>query len=435
MEAYACLLAFVITALAARHSLGWGLVAVAAVGYVQGVFRANYLGWLSVFFFDSAVLALYLSVMVRPLRPAAQEILRPLHHWLLALFFWPLLICLVPLQSYLIQLIGLRAAVWFLPFIVIGCRCGPRDLITLTRGLAVLNLLALLVAIYLYVAGVGALFPRNTFTQLIYMSNDVAGYTAHRIPATFANAHAYGTTMLMTLPLLIGRAWVAQIFLRERLLLLSGALAAGLGVFLCGARTPVVLLLMALLLLLLLSGLSFRLLALLGILMGIVGFFVAHDVRMQRFLTMTDAEVVAQRLQLSANHKFWDLLVEYPAGAGLGRAWGTSIPSFLRHQAKPPIGLENEYSRILIEQGLVGLLLFLGFLFWVHRHPPYRLPLTDPSGTQTKFAYATSLTFWLTAFIGAGAFTSIPSSALALFLLGMVVRQKLIDQVQPVEKR
>ena len=55
-----------------------------------------------------------------------------------------------------------------------------------------------------YLLGLERFFPRNAVTELIYISKDLVGHTQYRIPASFPNAHAYGGTMVMGLPLLIG---------------------------------------------------------------------------------------------------------------------------------------------------------------------------------------------------------------------------------------
>ena len=55
-----------------------------------------------------------------------------------------------------------------------------------------------------YFFGLDWFFPHNQVTELIYLSKDLVGHTQYRIPGPFANAHAYGGTMVMGLPLLLG---------------------------------------------------------------------------------------------------------------------------------------------------------------------------------------------------------------------------------------
>ena len=66
--------------------------------------------------------------------------------------------------------------------------------------LAVLNLVALGFGAAEYFLGVPTFYPANAVTEIIYRSNDVANYTAYRIPACFAHAAPYGSTMLVTVP-------------------------------------------------------------------------------------------------------------------------------------------------------------------------------------------------------------------------------------------
>ena len=113
----------------------------------------------------------------------------------------------------------------------------------------------------------------------------------------------------------------------------------------------------------------------------------ADNERLQRADTLEDTEFVSERIRASANESFFELMVQYPAGAGMGSAFGTSIPYFLADPTPTAIGLENEYSRILVDQGLVGLGLWLAFLVWLlHRPPPFRLDV--PWGLGVVFMYA-----------------------------------------------
>ena len=62
--------------------------------------------------------------------------------------------------------------------------------------------------------------------------------------------------------------------------------------------------------------------------------------------------------------------MDYPFGAGMGSAVGTSIPYFLADVAPEQIGLENEFSRILVDQGWFGLGGWLAFVGWLYVRPP-----------------------------------------------------------------
>ena len=124
----------------------------------------------------------------------------------------------------------------------------------------------------------------------------------------------------------------------------------------------------------------------------------ADNERLQRAITLEDTEFVSERIRASANESFFELMIQYPAGAGMGSAFGTSIPYFLADRTPTAIGLENEYSRILVDQGLVGLGLWLAFLVWLLHRPPPPFRLDVPWGLGVIFMYALVSTNWLTAF-------------------------------------
>jgi hypothetical protein len=323
-------------------------------------------------------------------------------------------------QHPLIQLVGLRAAIWFLPFLLLGATVLPRDLTLIARTLAVLNLVALAFAVGEYFLGLERFFPRNAVTAIMYKSLDVGNYTFHRIPATFAVAGAYGGVMVATIPWLAGRVQVPGVSLSERGLLGAGLLAAALGTFLCGSRTPVACLFVLIALLAYQFRNRFHYLIPGLVLAAIVGYFVAGSERLQRFTSLGDTHLVTDRFQGSVNLWTLELLFSYPLGAGLGSAFGTSIPSYLQHLAPEQIGAENEYARIGVEQGLVGLFLWLAFLFWFFgRRPRAPVPSWELGG---NLMYGCTLLTWGTGLIGCGVLTAIPGTSLLLFTMGVLAR-------------
>jgi hypothetical protein len=420
-----------------RRSVGLGLAAVLAVGYFYGILRARYLDGFSHFIFDAAVLGLYLGHFsrVHRLRPPHCE---QLFQWSSALMLWPVAVFAMGIlypQHVLVQLVGLRSAVWFLPFLLLGGWSRSKDHVPVARTLAVLNGVALAFGLAEYVMGIEPFFPRNAVTEVLYRSRDVAGYSAFRIPATFSSSAAYGGVMVASLPWLIGRWASAGAGALEKSLMIAGTAAAAMGVFLCASRTPV-LLLVAL-------GLvtAYRFRARIGYLVpalamaGLVAYFVGSSERLQRFTSLQDREMVAERLSGSTNLGMVELLLEHPLGAGLGSAFGTSIPSFLAHLAPEPIGTENEYARIGIEQSLVGLGLWVGFLAWLLCRRGAGLL----SGWKTGglLMWWSVLLGWLTALIGCGALTAIPGTPMLLFMMGVVGRPteaaREVTPARPIE--
>src|SRR6202042_3203716 len=88
-----------------------------------------------------------------------------------------------------------------------------------------------------------------------------------------------------------------------------------------------------------------------------------NNPRFQRFKSLSDTDAVQERIAGSVNRGFFDILIEYPMGNGLGGG-GTNMPFFLQGRVRNPVAMENEYARILSEQGVIGLLLWVGFLGW-----------------------------------------------------------------------
>jgi hypothetical protein len=403
------------------RSLGWGLLGVLAVGYFNGVVRANFMGVHTTFMFDAALLGLYLGFAAGWPREAVAAFRGPAGKWVLLLIAWPALLTVVPVNDILVQLVALRATVWFLPVLLVAARLGAADLNVISRGLAVLNVVALGGALYVYQYGVESLYPQNAVTQIIYQSKDVAGYEYYRIPSTFLSAHAYGGAMLFSLPFLLDRVFGRGAGVTDRSLAAAGVAAAIAGVLMCAARQPVVIFLAMMAIAWLLARLHLGI-GLVAIALTVVGVGVATtSERLQRALTLEDTEFVSDRVRASANESFFELMAKYPVGAGMGSSVGTSIPYFLADRAPPAVGLENEYSRIMVDQGLVGLGLWIAFLVWLlYRPPPLRLDLAW--GLGVVFMFALVATNWLTAFIGSGALSSVPGSVLLLTQMGVLVR-------------
>src|SRR5262249_22181056 len=99
-------------------------------------------------------------------------------------------------------------------------------------------------------------------------------------------------------------------------------------------------------------------------------------------------------------------------------AGGTSLPHFLQHLITNPIGLESEYSRLLLEQGLVGLALWVAFGAWVltRRGPPPR----EPWRLGWRLGWWNTLANLALAAVGTGLMTAIPNSVLLFLGMGFV---------------
>ena len=433
MGLFLCGAAFLATYLAGRRSLGAGLCALLCVGYSYGLLRARYLDGFSHFMFDMAVLGLYAAIFIQPAAPLIRRQGRMLSAWLWVLVAWPLIMFLFPFQHYLIQLVGLRAAIFYLPFLLLGVQAREADLERISHWVAGLNLAVLVFAMLEYVYGIEIFYPFNPVTELLYRSTmETVGYQYHRIPGTFTNAHSYGGVMCLSLPFLVNRL-ALPLPRKEKTWLLAGLLAAALGIFLCGSRSPVVILAVAVLLLLLFRGISLKTFVYLLLVGLVTGYVISGSTRMQRFLTLGDTAYVSDRISGSLNSSFLELLYQYPMGAGLGSAAGTSIPYFLAHLQTQAIGLENEFGRLLVEQGFIGLLLWVSFLCWLVMRKP--APISQNWRVGVALMHALIIAFWGTAWIGTGMLTWIPGSAILLFQMGVLAQEPAaVPSANPISK-
>jgi hypothetical protein len=419
-----CLSAFAGSLFLGRRSLAAGLGGVLTTGYLYGILRANYLDSAAHFIFDSAVLGFYLSRFGRALPAGTGARVRQLRRWVILLIGWPCVMFLLPLQHPLIQLVGLRGNAFLVPFLLVGGWLRREDADRLALWLAALNVLAIGFAGAEYFQGVPRFFPKNAVTEIIYKSNDLVGYTAFRIPATFANAHSFAGTMVTTLPWLIG-AWLrpGRCSGWQHGLLAAGIGAAVLGIFMAATRVNMVLL-FVLLVIVTLSG-KLRGPYWLGwaLILGAIGYVVSGQERLQRFTKLGDAGQVVSRLEGSVNKTFLELAVKYPLGNGLGGG-GTSLPYFLRDLLTNPIGLENEYSRILLEQGWPGLLLWIVFVFWVFDRRPVNP--RDPWHLGQRLLWYSCMASFALGMLGVGLLTAIPQTTLLFLGIGfLTTRQPL----------
>lgn len=426
MGAFLLALSVVLVFVGSRISRGHALAATTAVGYGYGILRANYPDGISHFMFDAAVATLYLTEFFRQ----GPKIEQGLRRWVLVLIIWSLL--MIPLglivgrQPLVIQLVGLRSIVFFLPMLLVGARITVSDIAIWSKSVVWLNLVAFGVAVAEYQLGVTEFFPLNDVTRIIYLSHDVAG-DYHRIPSIFMSAHAYGGAMTMTLVLVASRATEERGV--RRLIAWIALLATAAGPFLCGSRLPVVQLGLVLVLLLSLGRLDRR--ALIPMLVAgiVVGFYVGEDERLQRIATLAEGDVIEHRVQISVNERFLDIVVDYPLGAGLASAAGTSIPFFLSHLSETPIGIENEYSRLALELGVPGLLLWLVFLAWASwlRRPEPGKPLVYHG------MWAVFLVVWASSFIGTGTLTAIPATMFLMLYMGASASHGRLGASEDVE--
>lgn len=410
-----CAIAYLVTWYASRRSIVAGLSALLAIGYVYGIVRANIPQSFSHFIFDAAVAGFYVVHLPRLWSPAQPYEVRRIRAWMLLLLGWPLLLALVPVQDPLIQIVGLRGNTFLVPFVLVGASLEPSELRRLAKVFAILNVAAFGVGVAEFTFGIEPFFPRNTVTELIYRSHDIAGYSAHRIPSTFSSAHAYGGTIVATLPFILGVWGDAKGRTRERILLAAAVVATSIGIFMTGARLPAVIL-FALALLVTVHG-RMGVKTRIGwlVAMTAVAFAVMTNERLQRFRTLEDTSAVAERVQGSVNRSFLELAAQYPLGNGLGGG-GTSVPYFLQDRIRDPVNMENEYARIMLEQGIAGLCIWVAFIGWMLLASLKRRPTELLIGH--RLARAMLVLSFGAAMIGTGTLTSIPGTVVVLMCCG-----------------
>ena len=416
-----CLIAFIAVHLAFRHSAARAVAVVFGVGYVYGILRANVLQPMSHFIFDAAVLALYLNLLRRPLTRAARGRIAPFRGWMLLLIGWPIVLALLPVQDAMVQLVGLRGNVFLVPFVFVGALMTSDEVLDLLDHVAWINIAAFAMALVEYQVGIEPFFPRSAVTEIMYASRDVQTEEGlqFRIPSTFTSAHAFAGTMSLGAALFIG-ALNARVRRRAltRVLLIVALAGSVLSVFMAGARYPVIVLGA-----IFVSAIIFARVRPAYLIGGVafvlaVAMVIGREERLQRFRTLQDTELVSARVQTSVNANFMELAVRYPMGNGLG-AGGTSMPYFLAGRIQDPVSMENEYGRIMLEQGIPGLLIWLAFLV-VTLGRAFSTSASDPFRLGRQLIWVYCAFSFATAFIGVGLLASIPGSAMLLFGLGFV---------------
>ncbi len=409
-----CVVAFLLCYWAGRRSLGQGLVALMVVGYFYGILRANLLTAASHFIFDAGMIGLFLSPKWRAVSQAEKKHSRVLLLWAAFLIAWPCLLLFLPFQPFLVSLVGLRGNVFFIPLLLIGGRMNRKDLIELSVGMAILDLVAVGFASVEYVLGVPRFYPMSPVTDIIYASQDVQG-GFFRIPAIFTSAHAFGGTMVNTMPFLIG-LWNSAQNRFHRLLGLIALPAALLGILMSATRQNFVFGSAMIVFVIATSKMKPKHRAVFLVIIGLIAIAALTNSRFQRFKSLGDTEGVTERIAGSVNRGFWEIFVQYPMGNGLGGG-GTSMPYFLQGQVRNPIGMENQYAAILSEQGVIGLFIWLAFVGWFFLRVRVAFA-KGPWATTRRMLWCLTAVILATGWIGTGMLTSIPGTVLMMLAIG-----------------
>src|SRR2546427_30343 len=412
--------ALTITFVAARRSLVMGLGAVLAFGYIYGITRANLPDPYSHFLFDAAVLGFYAAQLFRRMALAEEYRIKSIKPWMELLVAWPILMFMIPNQDFFVRLLGLRANILLLPFMIVGARLSDKEKYDAAMLLAILNLGVFVIAIAEFFVGVESFFPRNGLTDLVYLSKDVAGYSAYRIPSTFIGSHAYAGTMVMSLPFLIGALHQANKRVLHKWLVMAALIGSLLGVLLAASRSHFIG--AAVVIMVAMFSVGSRRGNFIGwiLILATLAWLVSGEQRLQRFTQLQDTEMITQRIVGSVNMGFFELAGTFPLGNGLGA--GTHIPYFLSTSLRNPVATENEFGRIVLELGLVGLGLWVAFIVWLLMQPG-SAP-SDPWFIGRRLAWVVCLIYFGFSFAGTGLLTSIPQTCLLLLNVGWVAARK-----------
>lgn len=399
------------------------MTAVLIVGYVYGIARAHLSDAFIHLMFDASIAGLYAACLGTAMRARNRSGLYELKLWTLLLVAWPTALFFLTPGDLLIQMVGWRANAFVLPCLLLGAQLDDEQLYHLGLSLAVLNICAAVVGALEFTFGLAMFFPRNEVTDIMYQSrlSDQQWWLGLRIPATFVNAHAYGGTMVMTLPFIFG-AWLQKWTKMHGHLLTVAIIASLIGVFMAGARTPMIAL-AGLIVLVSISGsvrggARFTWVAV----MLVVAFVVAGDDRLQRFSSLQDADFLARRLGGSVNSEFFELMWQFPFGRGLAGG-GTSIPYFLQDRMTAYFVLENEFARIALEQGIPGFFMWVSFMVWAVVQGQRRA--VDGWALSRRLVLFVTFAYFVFALTGIGLLTSVPQSMVLLIGLGWItVREK-----------
>ena len=137
-------------------------------------------------------------------------------------------------------------------------------------------------------------------------------------------------TMVLTLPILIG-AWIGGRGARWHTLFGIAIVSSLLGVFMAAARVHTVVAALVLLTATFSGGMGVLQRFRWAIALGLVVWVVGGDARLQRFTSLSDTSMIAERFSGSVNEGFFDVISEYPLGNGLASG-GTSVPYLLQSQ-------------------------------------------------------------------------------------------------------
>jgi hypothetical protein len=322
-------------------------------------------------------------------------------------------------QPFLVQLVGLRSSLLFVPTLAFATRMTERDAQEFSSWAGVSAVVATGFAIAELAFGVETFFPLNAATDRLYQTFAVDGQTL-RLPACFASSHLYGGTLVGLIPFLWGRL---EGPLRKRGLTVLYLACAASAAFLCSSRIPV-LLLAALVLTIVALGWRSPILTICAVAaVVVIWVVVGAEERFRRYETLGREDVVTERVHWSVNNGLLDIIVDAPLGHGLASAVGTSIPYFLAEDALPQEGLESEVSRVALELGVFGLVVWV--LFGVRSLVGAFVAAQRSKKLSDALMFVSLGVTAATALIGVGVMSAIPTTLLIFLQIGWLLRREV----------
>lgn len=233
--------------------------------------------------------------------------------------------------------------------------------------------------------------------------------------------------MVATVPFIAGALLQKHKYQWQIHLLIAGLATALLGVLLSATRVNFVAI--AILILMLTFSIKSRIGYAFGwiVILGSIALFASGEARLQRVTELQNTDYVKERIVGSVNMSFFELAVQYPFGNGLGGG-GTSIPYFLQGRIQNPVIMENEYARIMLEQGIFGLCLWIAFILWLISR--YRGNRSDSWHQGRQLAWCACVISFGIGLLGIGLFASVPQTCLLLITAGWVAAREPVPALE-----
>ncbi len=245
-----------------------------------------------------------------------------------------------------------------------------------------------------------------------------------RVIGTFASSGQYSRYLLLN-----GMFCFALMFStmdkREWLILGGSGVLNFLALLATGSRGGLLLLLAATLIFAVLCRRARRILVVMSF-VGLslyYGFGWMGERVVTRFETLRDVEMIRHRTVETTSAMFVDIFEEYPLGRGLGTA-NTASRHLLGEGSSGWSMVENYPSKLQVETGIFGVIVFYSFLFvlsvrWLRR---WLRSLDGPAADLGRALTALCFTLFVAAVLSDGGLDTPPGSVFVWTIVGIVAR-------------